>query len=377
VPDEIALRYGLNPHQGDARARALCDRLPIEILNGQPGYINLLDALQGWQLVLDVSAVLGRTAAASLKHTNPIGAGLAGQLTDDDRRTWMLPDHDLSEAAVAYARARGGDRVAAYGDFVAVSGPVDETLARLLAAEVSDGIVAAGFEPAALAVLARKKAGRYLVLRADPGFRPPDRERRELFGIALEQGRNAARLAPDALGEVVSGGEPDRQAREDLALGAAVAKYTQSNAVVVAARGQVIGVGAGQQSRIDATDIACAKAERWLLARHPFALSEPRDGEKRYQRDNALRSAAQALHRQVVSGSGRGEELATWVRERLAGRLASDGSLPFPDNVDRAAAAGVDWIVQPGGSLRDPDVVEAARRHGLGMIVSKVRLFHH
>ena len=264
------LRYGLNPHQSPATYEAVGDALPFEVLNGQPGYINVLDALSSWQLVRELSAATGLAAAASFKHVSPAGAAVATPLNDALRAAYLLPDDELSPAATAYVRARGGDLTSAYGDFAAVSEPVDASLARVLRREVSDGVIAPGYEPDALEIISKKKGGRYLVLQADPAFEPPADEARELFGVRLQQPADTRPIG-DALFEhvVTEASEFPAEARRDLLIATIALRYTQSNSVCVAADGQVIGLGAGQQSRIHCTRLACGKADRWMLQQHP------------------------------------------------------------------------------------------------------------
>ena len=348
------LRYGLNPHQSPATYEAVGDALPFEVLNGQPGYINVLDALSSWQLVRELSAATGLAAAASFKHVSPAGAAVATPLNDALRAAYLLPDDELSPAATAYVRARGGDLTSAYGDFAAVSEPVDASLARVLRREVSDGVIAPGYEPDALEIISKKKGGRYLVLQADPAFEPPADEARELFGVRLQQPADTRPIGDALFGNVVTeASEFPAEARRDLLIATIALRYTQSNSVCVAADGQVIGLGAGQQSRIHCTRLACGKADRWMLQQHPQVLSLPlREGLRRADRINARE---QYVHWAELSGAER-DQLATVIDplpapltaeqrdEWIAGFrnvLSHDAFIPFRDNIDRAQASAV------------------------------------
>ena len=384
------LRYGLNPHQSPATYEAIGDALPFEVLNGQPGYINVLDALSSWQLVRELSAATGLAAAASFKHVSPAGAAVATPLNDALRAAYLLPDDELSPAATAYVRARGGDLTSAYGDFAAVSEPVDASLARVLRREVSDGVIAPAYEPDALEIISKKKGGRYLVLQADPAFEPPADEARELFGVRLQQPADTRPIG-DALFEhvVTEASEFPAEARRDLLIATIALRYTQSNSVCVAADGQVIGLGAGQQSRIHCTRLACGKADRWMLQQHPQVLSLPlREGLRRADRINARE---QYIHWAELSGAER-DQLGTVIdplpapltaeqrEEWIAGFrnvLSHDAFIPFRDNIDRAQASAVNHILQPGGSIADAEVIAAADSYGIAMALTNQRLFRH
>lgn len=392
MAEEISLRYGMNPYQQQAAVAAVEGRLPFEALQGQPGYINLLDAMKAWQLVRELAAVSGLPAATSFKHTNPIGAGIGIDLPDDFREAFLVErDAELSPLAAAYLRARSGDRVAAYGDFVAVSHPVDVPTARVIQGLVSDGIIAPGYDPEALEILKRKKNGRYLVLRIDADYEPPPMEHNELFGLRFRQERNRAPIGRELFANVVTREKTLPAAAElDLLLATIVAKYCQSNAVCVAYGGQAVGVGVGQQSRIECTRIACDKADRWLLRWHPKVQGlRFRPGLRKYEIDTAvdeyLRAdglrehemdalAASFEERPVPIGAGEREE---WLRRSSGLSLSSDGFIPFRDNLDRAARSGVGYVLQPGSSLRDEDVIAAADQHGMWMAFSGLRLFYH
>ncbi len=368
MADVLPLRYGLNPDQQPARA-LVQGTMPLRVNGGTPGYINLLDALQAWQLVRALRAATDLPAAASFKHTTPAGAAVGLPLPAGLAAACRVEDLELTALAAAYARARGADRMASFGDFAALSDPVDDATAHLLAREVSDGVIAPGYEPEALARLRRKKGGAYLILEIDPDWRPPALERREVFGITLEQPRADG---PIPLGEAVTHrGEIPAAAQRDLRIAAITLRYTPSNSVCVAWDGQTIGVGAGQQSRIHCTRLACDKAEAWWLRQHPRALAMAfPPGSSRPARDNAVDAW---LH----DGNPPPQERARWLA-RLSGlALASDGFIPFRDNIDRAARSGVRYVWQPGGSTRDAEVTAAADAHDMVMLCSGLRLFHH
>lgn len=385
----MELKYGINPHQGSASAEPVAGgRLPIEVLNGRPSYINLLDALNAWQLVREARAATGLAAAASFKHVSPAGAALAVPLEPDLARAYEVEGEALTPAALATVRARGADPKCSFGDFAALSEPVDEATARFLRGVVSDGIVAPGYEPAALEALRAKKGGDFIVIRADAGFEPPARESREIFGVRLVQERNAHAVGEGDLAEVVCG-ELTPEAKRDLLLGLVALKYTQSNSVGYALGGQMIGIGAGQQSRVDCTKLAGAKADLWHLRRHPKVLGLAfAKGVKRQDRINwrvryiegdltrgeeaALRAALD-VPLELLTETERREWLA-----RLDGvSLVSDGFIPFRDNIDHAQRHGVRFVAEPGGSTRDAEVEAACREYGIALVHTKLRLFHH
>jgi AICAR transformylase/IMP cyclohydrolase PurH len=387
---ELTLRYGCNPHQTPARVFMEAGELPIRVRNGAPGYINLLDALNSWQLVRELKEVLGLPAAASFKHVSPAGAAVAVPLSRTLRRAYFVDDLDLSPLATAYARARGADRVCSYGDWVALSDPVDVPTARLLNREVSDGLIAPGFEPAALDILSRKQGGKYTVVEVDPGYAPPEFERREVFGIAFEQRRNNRVPGFLTLEKIVTRNRelPETAAR-DLIVAQIAAKYTQSNSVTLARDGQVIGVGAGQQSRIHCTRLAAGKADLWYLRQHPAVLGlHFREGIRRPDRDNAidgflqeeLTPAEEAIWRtsfaEIPQRLSAAEKRA-WLEGLDGVALASDAFIPFRDNIDRARRSGVRYLVQPGGALREEDIIAACEEYGMVMAFSGLRLFHH
>ena len=388
-PREIPLRYGLNPHQKPARAFASRD-LPFEVRQGAPGAINLLDALNAWQLVRELRRATGLAAATSFKHVSPAGTAIALPLSPELARALDLDPADLSPLATAYVRARGADRISSFGDIAAFSEEVDEQTARALRREVSDGCVAPGYQPKALEILAEKKNGSYLVLEVDAGYEAGPIETRDVFGVTLEQRRNDTVIDAGALTNVVTRRTtlPD-EAKRDLLVGLITLKYTQSNSVAFAIDGQAIGIGAGQQSRIHCTRLAAEKAELWWLRQHPRVLELPlRRGLGRPERDNAIDGYLRhdltepelaAWRTAFVSEPAR---LSAAERQEWLGRIppvsyVSDAFLPFRDNVDRAYAAGARYVAQPGGSARDAEVIAACDEHGMTMAFTGIRLFHH
>ena len=368
---EIELKYGCNPNQKPARIYMEDgSELPVEVLNGRPGYINFMDALNSWQLVRALRRATGRPAAASFKHVSPAGAAIASPLTDEDRRAFFA-EGELSPVATAYARARGADRLCSYGDWAALSDACDETAARLLLPEVSDGVIAPGYTPAALELLRQKRKGGYNVVRIDPDYEPAPQERRDIFGIRFEQGYNALPLTRDCLKNVVTANKTLTPAQEDdLLLALITLKYTQSNSVCYVKDGQTVGVGAGQQSRIHCTRLAGDKADTWRLRRHPkvLELSFP-EGMKRAERDNEI----DRFIREELSEA----EKRDWLSRSAGLALGSDAFFPFGDNIERAARSGVVCVAQPGGSIRDDNVIETADKYGMVMCFTGIRLFHH
>jgi phosphoribosylaminoimidazolecarboxamide formyltransferase/IMP cyclohydrolase len=367
----MRLRYGCNPHQKEAEAGPIdSDRCPVEIVNGAPGMINLLDALNAWQLVAEARATLGLPAATSFKHVSPAGAAVADDI------------------ASAYALARDADPKSSFGDFAAVSDPVDEELAKILRPAVSDGIIAPDYEPKALEILKKKKGGKYLVIKADPGYKAPPKESRELFGMLLSQDRNNEPIGSHFLENVVCG-RLGEDARRDLLLGMITLKYTQSNSVGYALGGQMIGIGAGQQSRVDCTKLAGSKADVWHLRRHPkvagmrFIKAVKKqerinwqvriiEGDLLPQETKALESCLEKPYEPLTA-----EERAEWIGTLDGVSLASDGFLPFRDNVDHAARHGVRFIAEPGGSAREDEIQAACEEHGIALVRTGLRLFHH
>lgn len=386
----MRFKYGINPHQAFAEVTPVAGgAMPFEVLNGNPGYINFLDAIHAWQLAHEARAVLGLPAAASFKHVSPAGAAVGTPLPPDLAQSYEIEGVDLSPIATAYVRARGADPKCSFGDFVGLSDACDVSTAKVLRNAVSDGIIAPSYEPEALAILKKKKQGTFIVLQADAAFVPPARERRELFGMVLEQDRNAEPIGPKHL-ERLQCGKLDDAARRDLLLGLVTLKYTQSNSVGYSLDGQMIGIGAGQQSRVDCTKLAGTKADLWHLRRHPKVLGlRFKDGVGKQDRINfrvryiegdlvpsELAAFREALDQAFEPLSE--SDKATWVKEKLTGvSLTSDGFIPFRDNIDHAARHGVRYVAQPGGSTRDDDVTAACREYGIAMVHTGLRLFLH
>lgn len=388
--DSLALRYGINPHQQPARAYTTAGALPFRVLNGQPGMINLLDALNAWGLVRDMRQALGMPAAASFKHVSPAGAAVGVPLGDVLRQACFVGDRELTPLAAAYARARGADRVSSFGDWIALSDVVDRPTAALIRREVSDGVIAPGYEPDALELLKKKKGGGYRILAIDPDFVPAGLEIRDVGGVVLEQPRNTYVPTTADLTEIVTQNTAlPASAQRDMLVALIALKYTQSNSVCFAYDGQIIGMGAGQQSRIHCTRLAGSKAETWLLRQHPAVLNLPfRDKIGRPERDNAidqyllqsLTPAEETHWRQsfkTVPERLSAADKQAWI-ERFDGIvLGSDAFFPFRDSIDRAQRTGVSYVVQPGGSVRDQNVIDACDDYGMVMVTTGVRLFHH
>ncbi len=388
--NELTLKYGFNPHQAPARAYRKAGPLPFTVRNGAPGYINLLDALNSWQLVRELKGVLDLPAAASFKHVSPAGAAVSIPLSDTLKKAYFVDDMDLSPLGVAYARARGVDRLSSYGDWAALSDPVDVPTARLLRREVTDGVIAPGYDPDALDILKKKKQGSYPVLQIDPDYEPEEMETRDVFGITLEQKRNNRVTGPEILENIVTQNKelPPDNAR-DLLVATITLKYTQSNSICLAAGGQAIGVGAGQQNRLACTHLAATKAEAWRLRQHPAVLDlKFQKGLKRPEKINAIelylkgemtpeeRNVWEAAFKEVPDPLSDGAK-QEWLAHLDAISLSSDALIPFRDNIDRAARTGVKYVVQTGGSVEDDNVIAAADEYGMVMILSGVRLFHH
>ncbi len=391
MPDnQIPLKYGCNPHQVPAHFAVAHGRMPIEILNGTPGYVNMLDALNSWQLVRELRRATGLPAATSFKHVSPAGAAVGVELNEVLREVYFVDDLDLSPLATAYARARGADRMSSFGDWVALSDTVDVSTARLLKREVSDGIIAPGYQPEALDILRKKKGGKYPVLRIDPDYEPETMESRTVFGITLTQKRNDVCIDERTLANVVTQEKViPADARRDLIIAQIAIKYTQSNSVCFAVEGQVIGIGAGQQSRIHCTRLAASKADLWWLRRHPAVLNlRFKKSVKRPDKNNAVdlflrgdltRSEEHLLREMLVTFPDflSIEQKREWLAGLKGVSLASDAFFPFRDNIDRAARSGVTYIVQPGGSIADPAIIAACDEYGIVMAFSGIRLFHH
>jgi phosphoribosylaminoimidazolecarboxamide formyltransferase / IMP cyclohydrolase len=390
APQIRSLKYGLNPQQGDASLDFADGREWLRVLNGTLGFINTLDALKAWYLARELGCVFGRAAAASIKHVHPAGAAIAASLDAAFRRAHLLAHEDWSPLATAYARARAGDRVASFGDFIGLSEQVDASCARLIAREVSDGIVAPSYTPEALQILRGKKGGRYVILQADANYKPPLTEVRAEGGVTLRQARNTAEITPELFQRVVT--EQARLGSElipDLMLATIVAKHAPSNAVCVAHAGQAIGIGGGQQARIYATSLACAKADLWRLQLHPLASEVTVSGTAtRTARFNAVRQwltwdELDDFDRERLRDSAQfpppldAAERHAWISRFSPVVLSSDGYIPFRDNVDRARRSGICAIAQPGGSASDPAVTAAADESAIAMVHTGLRLFWH
>ncbi len=391
---ELELKYGCNPNQKPSKIYAQDGgELPVKILNGKPGYINFLDALNGWQLVTELKRATGLPAATSFKHVSPAGAAVGLPLSDVEAKIYWVDDlGELSPLAAAYARARGADRMSSYGDFIALSDVCDVSAAQIIKREFSDGIIAPGYEPEALEMLKDKKKGTYAIIEMDPSFVPPEIEHKEVFGITFEQGRNELNINKEFFDNIVTKNKdlPD-SARIDMSVAMITLKYTQSNSVCFVKGGQAIGVGAGQQSRIHCTRLAGQKADNWLLRQSPQVLGLPfRDDIKRANRDNAIDLYIGADYMDVLA-DGEWEKVFTekppvfedaakaeWIKSYAKDVVCgSDAFFPFSDNVERAFRSGVKYIAQPGGSIRDDEVIEACDKHDMVMSFTGIRLFHH
>ena len=392
---ELELKYGCNPNQKPSRIFMDEGELPIEVLSGRPGYINFLDALNAWQLVRELRQATGLPAAASFKHVSPAGAAVGLPLSDTLKHIYFvndIPGLDDSPVACAYARARGADRMSSYGDFIALSDTCDKTTALIIKREVSDGIIAPDYTPEALEILRAKRKGTYNVIRIDPDYRPAPIERKQVFGITFEQGRNEIRLDDPALFENIPTQNktfPD-DARRDLMISLITLKYTQSNSVCYVKDGQAIGIGAGQQSRIHCTRLAGQKADIWWLRQHPKVMSLPFvEGIRRADRDNTIDIYISDDHDDVLADGLwqqffterpeplTREEKAAWVAQNTRVSLGSDAFFPFGDNIERAHKSGVEFIAQAGGSVRDDHVIMTCDKYGIAMPFTGVRLFHH
>ena len=387
---ELTLRYGTNPHQTPARVFRNEGTLPFNVLQGAPGYINLLDAMNAWQLVRELKQATGLAAAASFKHVSPAGAAVAVPLSDAMRQSYAAGSGELSPLATAYVRARGADRQASFGDFAALSDVVDAETAQVLRREVSDGVIAPGFTPEALAILQKKQGGKYLLLKMDPDYTPPSTETREVFGVSFQQTRNETPITDALLQDRVTASKDlSPEAKRDLLVALIAIKYTQSNSVGLARDGQMIGIGAGQQSRILCTRLACGKADQWYLRQHPKVLALPfREKLSRPERDNGidlylldnLSPAEEAAWLPFFDRTPERltpEEKAKWLAGFSGVSLGSDGFIPFRDNIDRASQSGVSYIAQPGHSMRDDDIITACNEYDMAMAFTGLRLFHH
>ena len=392
---ELALKYGCNPNQKPSRIFMTEGELPIEVINGRPGYINFLDAFNAWQLVKELKAATGLPAAASFKHVSPAGAAVGLPLSDTLKKIYFVDDVkelDESPIACAYARARGADRMSSYGDFVALSDTCDATTAKLLKREVSDGVIAPDFTPEAIEILKDKRKGTYNVIKIDPTYVPEPIERKQVFGITFEQGRNEIKLDDDALFENMPTQNKTftPEAKRDLIIALITLKYTQSNSVCYVKDGQAIGIGAGQQSRIHCTRLAGNKADIWWLRQHPKVMNLPFiDNIRRADRDNTIDVYISEDHDDVLrDGTWQMffkekpevltmEEKKAWIAQNTKVALGSDAFFPFGDNIECAHKSGVEFIAQAGGSVRDDNVIETCDKYGIAMAFTGVRLFHH
>ena len=393
---ELALKYGCNPNQKPSRVfMADGTELPIEVLNGRPGYINLLDALNSWQLVRELRQATGLPAAASFKHVSPAGAAVGLPLSDTLKHIYFvadIPGLDDSPIACAYARARGADRMSSYGDFIALSDTCDKTTALIIKREVSDGVIAPGYTDEAMEILREKRKGTYNVIKIDPAYRPDPIERKQVFGVTFEQGRNEIRLDDPTLLENIPTQNKTftPEARRDLMIALITLKYTQSNSVCYVKDGQAIGIGAGQQSRIHCTRLAGQKADIWWLRQHPKVLSLPfKEGIRRADRDNTIDVYISDDYDDVLrEGTWQQffttrpeplsrEEKKEWIARNTGVALGSDAFFPFGDNIERAHKSGVQYIAQAGGSVRDDHVIATCDKYGIAMAFTGVRLFHH
>lgn len=391
---ELALKYGCNPNQKPSRIFMTEGELPIEVLNGRPGYINFLDALNSWQLVKELKEATGMPAAASFKHVSPAGAAIGLPLSDTLKKIYFVDDVniELSPLACAYARARGADRMSSYGDFVALSDTCDAATATLIKREVSDGVIAPGYTPEALEILKGKRKGTYNVISIDPQYVPEPIERKQVFGITFEQGRNEIKLDDPALFANIPTKNKtfSDEAKRDLIISLITLKYTQSNSVCYVKDGQAIGIGAGQQSRIHCTRLAGNKADIWWLRQHPKVMGLPFiDGIRRADRDNTIDVYISEEHDDVLrEGTWQqffkekpevltAEEKKEWIARNTSVALGSDAFFPFGDNIERAHKSGVRYIAQAGGSVRDDNVIETCDKYDIAMAFTGVRLFHH
>ena len=389
---ELELKYGCNPNQKPSRIFVENGELPIEVLNGRPGYINFMDAFNGWQLVKELREATGLPAATSFKHVSPAGAAVGLPLSDVEKKIYWVDDQgDMSPLACAYARARGADRMSSFGDFISLSDVCDVDTANIIKREVSDGVIAPGYEPEALEILKTKKKGNYNIIKIDPEYKPDPVERKQVFGVTFEQGRNEMPIDEAFLGKLVTENKevPD-DAKRDLIIALITLKYTQSNSVCYVKGGQAIGIGAGQQSRIHCTRLAGQKADNWLLRQCPKVLELPfREDVGRPNRDNAIDVYMSDDYMDVLA-DGEWEKVFTekpdpltreekraWLDQMDGVALGSDAFFPFSDNIQRAYRSGVKYIAQPGGSIRDDNVIDTCNKYGIAMAFTGIRLFHH
>jgi AICARFT/IMPCHase bienzyme len=391
---ELELKYGCNPNQKPSRIFVTEGELPIKVLNGRPGYINFLDALNSWQLVKELKDATGMPAAASFKHVSPAGAAIGLPLSETLKKIYFVDDveFELTPLASAYARARGADRMCSYGDFCALSDTCDEATARLINREVSDGVIAPDYTPEALEILKKKRKGNYNVIKIDPIYKPTPIERKQVFGITFEQGRNEIRLDDPKLFENIPTTNKifPEEARRNLVIALITLKYTQSNSVCYVKDGQAIGIGAGQQSRIHCTRLAGSKADEWWLRQCPKVMNLPfKDGIRRADRDNSINIYISDEYEDLLQEgtwqlffTEKPEPLTlaerkAWIAQNKQVALGSDAFFPFGDNIERAHKSGVEYIAQAGGSIRDDHVIETCNKYGIAMAFTGVRLFHH
>ena len=391
MSSELQLKYGCNPNQKPARIFTQNGKLPIEILNGNPGYINLLDAFNGWQLVKELKEATGLPAATSFKHVSPAGAAVGLPLTDTLKKIYFVDDLKLSPLACAYARARGADRMSSYGDFIALSDECDASTATMIAREVSDGIIAPSYTDEALSILKSKRKGTYNIIKIDENYIPSPIEKKQVFGITFEQGRNEIKIDESMLDNIITDTKNmNNDAKRDLLIALITLKYTQSNSVCYAKDGQAIGIGAGQQSRIHCTRLAGNKADIWHLRQHPKVLNlDFLPNIRRADRDNAIDIYISDDYMDVIGENLwqntfttrpealTKEEKSQWLKSVTDVSLGSDAFFPFGDNIERAFKSGVSFIAQPGGSIRDDNVIETCNKYGITMAFTGIRLFHH
>ncbi len=390
---ELELKYGCNPNQKPSKIYMEEGELPIKVLSGRPGYINFLDAFNGWQLVSELKKATGLPAATSFKHVSPAGAAVGNPLSDVERKIYWVDDMDIefTPLANAYARARGADRMSSFGDFIALSDVCDVATAKIIKREVSDGVIAPGFEPEALEILKEKKKGNYNVIEIDPNYVPNPIERKQVFGITFEQGRNELNIDEHFFDNIVTDNkEIPESAKRDLAISMITLKYTQSNSVCYVKDGQAIGIGAGQQSRIHCTRLAGQKADNWWLRQCPKVLDLPfLDKIKRADRDNAIDLYIGEDYMDVLADGAwenifktkpevfTAEEKRAWLDKNTNVALGSDAFFPFGDNIERAHRSGVTYVAEPGGSIRDDNVIATCNKYGMAMAFTGIRLFHH
>ncbi len=391
MANELALKYGCNPNQKPSRIYNADGELPVEVVNGRPGYINFMDAFNSWQLVKELKEATGLPAAASFKHVSPAGAAVGLPLTDTLKKIYFVEGMELSPIACAYARARGADRMSSYGDWIALSDTCDKATAAIIAKEVSDGVIAPDYTEEALEILRSKRKGGYNVIKIDPNYIPRELERKDVFGITFEQGRNNMKITKELLENIVTENKNmTEEAKIDLMIALITLKYTQSNSVCYVKDGQAIGIGAGQQSRVHCTRLAGNKADFWWLRQHEKTLNLPfRKDIRRADRDNTIDVYISDDYMDVLADGTweqffdvkpeplTREEKRAWLDQMSGVALGSDAFFPFGDNIERAKRSGVQFIAQPGGSIRDDNVIDTCNKYNMVMAFNGVRLFHH